>query len=746
MPRIGPVLALGFTLASIEDPAPGHRAPNSARIMLAAVLMLLASNRHCAAQVHIFVDTTEAGVTQGHCSLQEAIYSSEFNANVAISTANPDIQYSTGCVPGSGNGDTIVLPTGAVLSFDRPWEQDAHNRYGPTATPIIFSKITIEGNGATLQWVGSVSSRLFAVGTVDEPGFGSGTGSLTLRNVYVKGFNVKGGDGGLLGGGGGLGAGGAILVAGTLVVENSTFDGNGAVGGNGNSCPVTQNCSTAMPAGGGGGGLSGNGGDASLYGGGGGGGAFGGGGEGGNFGQSAVNGAGGGGGGTLSNGESGAGSTGGSSGFRCGGRGGNAASDAQAATCQGGGGGGGGGIQECSLFSTCRGNGGSGDFGGGGGGGAGDGGNGGFGGGGGAGNCGTFTVSGGNGGFGGGGGAASSLGCSAHVTAGRGGVFGGRAARLLGGGGGALGGAIFNFNGTVTIRDSTFTNNFVTRGERGGPDAANGADAGGAVFSLDNSLEIVHSTFSGNQSTGSGGAIVVYSDEDGPGWFGVGGAPVSLILLNTLIANNGANECFFAGNNIVARGAGNLITKNASGLVVPSIGTFNGCPGVVTTADPLLGPLQLNAPGSTPTMAITSTSAAFNAATASASLPADQRGVVRPQAGRSDIGAYELCVEQNPSVPVACTTITTTRPPRTVALTVQTPVTGGGSISPEPGTYNVPLNTVTILTATPHRGFCFQSWSGNVTVPTSASTSVIMDQARQVTANFIQCASPSSRE
>lgn len=745
MRLIGLVPELGFTLGSMEDAAPRHRARNSARIMLAAILVLLAFNPPCAAQVHIFVTTTAAGVTNGQCSLQEAIYSSEFKSNIAISATNPDIKYSTACVPGTGNGDTIVLPTGAVLSFGRPWDQDAHNRYGPTATPIIFSKITIEGNGATLQWVGFLSSRLFAVGMVDEPGFGSGSGSLTLRNVYVKGFHLKGGDGGLLGGGGGLGAGGAIFVAGTLVVENSTFDGNGAVGGNGNRCPVTQNCITEMPAGGGGGGLSGNGGDASRYGGGGGGGAFGRGGEAGNFRQPAVNGAGGGGGGTPSDGESGAGSTGGSGGFRCGGRGGNAASDAQDATCDGGGGGGGGGTQECSLFSTCRGNGGSSNFGGGGGGGAGDGGNGGFGGGGGAGNCGTFTVSGGNGGFGGGGGAATSLGCSAHVALGRGGVFGGRAAQFLGGGGGALGGAIFNYKGTVTIRDSTFTNNFVTRGERGGPDAANGADAGGAVFSLDNSLEIVHSTFSGNQSTGSGGAIVVYSDEDAPGWFGGGGAPVNLILLNTLIANNGANECFFTGNNVVARGAGNLITKNASGLVVPSIGTFNGCPGVVATADPLLGPLQTNAPGSTPTMAITSTSSAFNAATASASLPADQRGVSRPQAGGSDIGAYELCVERNPSLPFACSTITTTQPSRTVALTVQPPISGGGSINPAPGTYDVPLNTVTILTATPHRGFCFQSWSGNVTVPSSASTTVIMDQARQVTANFVQCV-PSSRE
>jgi hypothetical protein len=154
---------------------------------------------------------------------------------------------------------------------------------------------------------------------------------------------VKGGDGGLAGGGGGLGAGGAIFNAGLLVVENSTFDGNGAVGGNGNHCTGTfDDCFTHGPAGGGGGGFSGNGGEGSLYGGGGGGGALGNGGPGGDLGQMALQGGGGGGGGTLSDGLNGTGTTGGLGGFVCGGQGGDAGSDAQGGTCDGGGGGGGG--------------------------------------------------------------------------------------------------------------------------------------------------------------------------------------------------------------------------------------------------------------------------------------------------------------------------------------------------------------------------------------------------------------------
>ena len=45
-----------------------------------------------------------------------------------------------------------------------------------------------------------------------------------------------------------------------------------------------------------------------------------------------------------------------------------------------------------------------------------------------------------------------------------GGAFGGNAGINGGGGGGALGGAIFDDSGSVVVRNSTFTNNYVTRG------------------------------------------------------------------------------------------------------------------------------------------------------------------------------------------------------------------------------------------------------------------------------------------
>src|SRR5206468_1235493 len=140
------------------------------------------------------------------------------------------------------------------------WDRDAHNPFGLTATPIIFANITIQGNGATLAWTGAENSRLFAVGsatifdTLDNKTV-SGTGSLRLEAVYIKGFRIRGGDG-ACGGGGGLGAGGAIYIgtAGpgvpTLDIEDSTFDSNFAIGGNGSH----SGCESVNGSGGGGGG------------------------------------------------------------------------------------------------------------------------------------------------------------------------------------------------------------------------------------------------------------------------------------------------------------------------------------------------------------------------------------------------------------------------------------------------------------------------------------------------------------
>jgi len=623
------------------------------RIALAAIPLLApGSVQLTEAQTTIQVTTTQQGVTDAsHCSLQEAIYAAEFESNTALNLTDPDRFYQTGCVlQGNSAPFTIVLQK-SVYSFNTFWDRDAHNPFGLTATPIIFTNITIQGNGATLQWTGTGNARLFAVGSAsifddldNKPV--SGTGALTLESVYIKGFRIKGGDG-ACGGAGGLGAGGAIYVGTVdsgvpaLAVENSTFDSNFAIGGNGSH--------SGCDAGGGGGGLSGSGGNGGFAGGGGGGSR----GNGGSGGQ--ANGGGGGGGTIFDGGDST--DTGGSGAYLCGGSGG-ADNNGHGATCPGGGGGGGGRAGGGILDSADGGDGADGSYGGGGGGGgfgvqftnsdgSGSGGNGGFGGGGGGSGTRRSFLSGshgGNGGFGGGAGFGIGTRIDLHGEPGNPGRFGGGGnGSCCGGGGGALGGAIFNDRGTVIVRNSTFTHNDVDRGEGGVNDAgtdraSNGGDSGAAIFSVNGSLTLENATISDNFATGAGGGVVVVAFPF------VRGVPAvaSFRLFNTIISRNGAHECILedtsdpsGGNNVGtvdAKGSGNLILDN------------NGCPGVAVTTDPHLAPLVVDkhSKTGTPTLAPPADSTAVDAGDDDHTLATDQRGVARPQGPHTDIGAFEV--------------------------------------------------------------------------------------------------------
>lgn len=629
-------------------------------IALAIPLFTLGSAQLAVAQTTIHVTTTQQGVTDpAHCSLQEAIYAAEFESNTALNLTDPDRFYTTGCVLQGNSGPFTIVLQKAVYEFTTSWDRDAHNPFGFTATPIIFTNITIQGNGATLEWTGSGNSRLFAVGsasifdTLDNKPV-SGTGALTLEAVYIKGFRIKGGDGGSAGnggfpdnsaGGGGLGAGGAIYVGTvdsgvpSLTVENSTFDSNFAIGGKGGNDGF---------AGGGGGGLSGDGGEGGDGGGGGGGSR----GKGGNGFAG-----GGGGGGTIFDGADGT-PTGGPGGYLCGGSGGGD-DNGHGATCPGGGGGGGAAHAGGIFDHAPGGDGAGGAYGGGGGGGglgfetnglprSGSGGNGGFGGGGGSSGHFRSLISGshgGNGGFGGGAGFGIGTEIDEHGEPGFAGRFGGAGnGSCCGGGGGALGGAIFNQGGTVVIRNSTFTHNDVDRGE-GGVDiidptdkASNGGDSGAAIFSLNGSLTLDSATISDNFATGAGGGVVVVADPLGAG------VPVSASfkLFNTIISRNGANECILEGTSdpingrnigtVDANGSGNLILAN------------NNCPGVAVTTDPHLAALAVDKHSNTgtPTLALPADSTAVDAGDDHHILATDQRGVARPQGPHSDIGAFEF--------------------------------------------------------------------------------------------------------
>ncbi len=339
----------------------------TARAWMALAGLLAMGTVPAAANV-ILVTTTEQKISSNNpadrdyrpgCSLQEAIFSANHDANTAIAgyttTTREPIMVTTQCAAGSG-ADIIVLPVRATFLLTKPVD-DADNPLGPTATPLIQSPIAIRANGSTLQ--AAPASELFTYFRLFSVG---GFGDLTLTRAFVRGFVVKGGDGGAGGGGGGMGAGGAIYVfGGRLTVETSTFEGNGAIGGNGGGPNRASG-----GGGGGGGGLHGQGGPGTAVvsgcdrePGGGGGGSRGNG----RSGESCFNG--GPGGGTVSGGSFGGG-------FRCGGNGGSPGGstsselgdDGDAAACAGGGGGGG---WEGILTS---GNGGYGAYGGGAGGGS----------------------------------------------------------------------------------------------------------------------------------------------------------------------------------------------------------------------------------------------------------------------------------------------------------------------------------------------------------------------------------------
>ncbi|KQZ09447.1 hypothetical protein ASD23_14530 [Agromyces sp. Root1464] len=583
----------------------------------------------------IVVDSVSQALGDGGCTLPEAILAANHDSTVVPDPDGRGAVVDTGCAAGSGI-DVIELAPGATYAFGAVID-DALNHVGPSATPIITSHLVIEGRGAVLLHTGTTPVRAFAV---------QAGGYLDLREVHVRDFSVRGGNGGNRGGGGGLGAGGAIAVhEGALLVQWSTFESNIATGGDGGG-----RSDIGGSGGGGGGGLGGWGGSD----GGGGGGSRGRGSEGIIIGSD-----GGGGGGTVSDG-------GGDSifdtapgGYRCGGEGALlsvldqflAHADGDDAGCAGGGGGGGG----DGAFSS--GDGGDGAYGGGGGGGAyddGDGGHGGFGGGGGGAtaepdvfSCGAYCGgSGGDGGFGGGGGGAP--GGVVFGGPGVGGTFAGDGSELYGGGGAGLGGAIFGYSASIEVSNSTFTGNAAVRGVAGSGGftdggAQNGADAGGAIFTVGGRLTITNSTIAGNESTGDGAGVVVYKPTTGES--------TSLVLRNAIVAGNtGRDECFVLGG-VAASGTNNLVTPHATDA-------RTSCPAITQSADPELAPLALNAPGRTPTMAVGGLSPAVNTGDLASAPLDDQRGIARPQFGSVDIGAYEFEGGADATAPRAAPAVT----------------------------------------------------------------------------------------
>ncbi len=567
--------------------------------------------------------------------------------------------------------------------------------YGANALPPIASKVTIEGNGATIyRDDSSINMRFFFVAGPPTPTRAVGgqrgldPGDLTLRNLTLQGGHAHGGIGGgsRASGGGGAGLGGAIFAQGQVTLHGVTLSDNQAEGGSGGAGSTTGSS--------GGGGLFGNGGVNQ-----GGGGGFRGdggnnlgpggdflGGEGGQVnatgGQgmgsepgsdgSINKGGGAGGGGRGLGGRGGTDAEGGA-----GGDGGGGGSDGNGFGGYGGGGGGGfggkGGIGVSGTgFGGGFGGGGSGGNGGnvntGGGGGVGGGGGAGAGGGFGGGGGGTSGFgSGGSGGFGGGAGAGSTISSGPGGFGGFGGGAGGfgSGTAIIGGGGGAgLGGAVFLMYGSLTVVNSTFAANIATGGGGGVGTSSmppkSGDGLGGAIFNLNGQVTLDSATLAGNfaRSASSGGGLgaggAVYNLSFGNA-FGGQLNRASLTLQNSILS--GSTDSNAAVSDLVnnQQTGSATVTATAPNIImsVQKLGAGTVNDSGVKNVDPLLPGIPADNGGLTRTLAPLAGSPAVGAADPALCGAApvgavDQRGYPRPSSACS-LGALEAEVALSPA-------------------------------------------------------------------------------------------------
>ena len=253
------------------------------------------------------------------------------------------------------------------------------------------------------------------------------------------------------------------------------------------------------------------------------------------------------------------------------------------------------------------------------------------------------------------------------------------------------GGAIFNWDGSLTIEDSTFTGNMSNYGggvassrSSSGPallfirgstfsgNSASGGNGGGIYNEATNAGSsaaafLINCTLSGNSATASGfiggvgGAIYnagsfsgnanielqdcTLSGNNAPNTGGVYNnnfSATALVALRNTILKNGAT----GGNLINSAGTitslGHNLSDDAAGDATnpgPSPGGYLNAAGDIRNTDPLLGPLQDNG-GRTFTQALLNGSPAINAGDDLGLESVDQRGF--PRVGTNDIGAFEF--------------------------------------------------------------------------------------------------------
>ncbi len=213
------------------------------------------------------------------------------------------------------------------------------------------------------------------------------------------------------------------------------------------------------------------------------------------------------------------------------------------------------------------------------------------------------------------------------------------------GGGFYGGGGIVNTSGTIKlISGTTISGNTATS-------AAGPGYGGGGIYTDTHIGMIINSTIEGNTTNADGGGIVNNGNIDqilnttiadnsalsGGGLYHTKFANVTTVIgqmTNTIIAGNGGNDL------VASSGA---ITSATYDLVQDPTGNtlVNGINNNIVGLDPKLGPLTNNG-GPTETMALLPGSPAINAGSTANAPGTDQRGLPRPAAGGTDIGAYQV--------------------------------------------------------------------------------------------------------
>lgn len=196
---------------------------------------------------------------------------------------------------------------------------------------------------------------------------------------------------------------------------------------------------------------------------------------------------------------------------------------------------------------------------------------------------------------------------------------------VSGNNGGAQGGGFMNdYQGTATITNSTISGNVVgSQSTAGSP--------GGGIYNTNGSVLTLSDSTVTNNSANFGGGI----QNDGDSTATIGG---TIVAGNTAFnpTNHTSSDVFgdFAsqGYNLIGR------TDDASGFDGP--GDLTGT--AVSPLNPVLRPLAGNG-GPTKTHALSRKSPEVNMGDPTCPPPAtDQRGLIRPQGARCDIGSYEL--------------------------------------------------------------------------------------------------------